>query len=167
MPNPTTPRLGATLMVENQERAEVLFNEFALLVDVLMQGAVESSRLTAEPTGASEGQVWCIPGSATGTNWSGRSGQVAVWRSSAWTFLVPTEGWTFWDKAWNAYVRFDPDTSSWRRTVRVPQVDSSGGANPRPPSPIVGEMVFDNNPAIKRPIWWSGVQWIGADGSAV
>lgn len=150
-----TPNIGLAVLVENQERAEVVVNENSLLLDLLVQPTVVSSRRTDAPVSPSDGQKWCVPPSATGA-WSGHGGQLAVWWSGAWKYLIPSEGWTFWDTTNNCYVMFN--SSEWRRTIRIPPCSSApGSTNPRPSSPLEGEQVYDVY--IHKPIYWNGSNW--------
>ena len=155
-----TPAIKLPILVENQERAEVTVNEAFWLLDALVQGNVTNSRATTPPVGPADGVRFLIPPSATGA-WTGQSGKVAVYRSGAWIFISPVEGWTFWDRNWNTYVRFDG--AAWRRTIRFPT--NNAATNPRPSSPLSGEAVFDLN--IGLPIWWNGTDWINAAGVIV
>lgn len=148
-----TPNIALSYLVANQQNAEVKVNEAFKLLDVLVQPNCESSRRTSPPVSATEGQKWCIPPSATGA-WSGHSGQVAVWWGGAWVFIVPQEGWSFWDKTNNYFVYMNFSGSpEWRRTIRVPLMS----ATDRPASPITAELLF--NTTAGKAQMWDGSTW--------
>jgi hypothetical protein len=55
--------------------------------------SVISATTTAEPGSPSDGDRYIVPTSATGTNWAGQDGTVAVYEVDTWVFYTPAEGW--------------------------------------------------------------------------
>lgn len=71
---------------------------------------VEDQTTTSPPGSPTSGVAYIIGSSATGA-WSGKDGQIAIYRGSAWDYFAPAEGWIVWDKAPNAFYVYG--SSSW------------------------------------------------------
>ncbi|KEZ78302.1 hypothetical protein C41B8_05353 [Salinisphaera hydrothermalis C41B8] len=54
---------------------------------------VLSRTTTAQPSSPAEGDRYIVPASATGADWAGQDGTVALYQDGAWTFYEPAEGW--------------------------------------------------------------------------
>lgn len=62
------------------------------------QTPVISATLTAPPGSPANGNRHIIASPATGA-WAGRENQIAEYRSGAWAYFTPTEGWRVWVQA--------------------------------------------------------------------
>jgi hypothetical protein len=90
----TTPRLGAPELTEGQATPETTVNE---IVRYLEQGAnhfVFADRDLATPPGSPlDGACYLVASSPTGA-WTGHTGDIAFYLSSAWVFIEVAEGMT-------------------------------------------------------------------------
>jgi hypothetical protein len=91
----TTPLLALPLLAASQAQKHVTLNEALGLLDALVHLAVVSGTVAAPPSAPAEGECHLVAASASGA-WTGRAGDIALWQSGAWTFLVPKAGWTAW-----------------------------------------------------------------------
>ena len=89
---PTT-NLGLPQLAADQAQKHVTINEGLALLDALVMPAVKTRSLSAPPASPAEGERWIIGPSPTGL-WASKAGQISIWLSGAWTFLVPKAGWT-------------------------------------------------------------------------
>jgi hypothetical protein len=71
----------------------VQMDENLIAMDALILISVLSATTTAEPGSPTEGDRYIIPASATGTNWAGNDGKVAVYSGGAWLFFTASNGW--------------------------------------------------------------------------
>lgn len=62
-------------------------------LDAFVFLSVLSATTTAEPGSPAAGDRYIVPASATGTNWAGQDGKLAVYEAGAWAFYTPAEGW--------------------------------------------------------------------------
>lgn len=71
------------------------------VLEMLLRGNVISATTTAEPGSPTDGDLYIVPASATGTNWAGQDGDIAYYDGSAsgggdsWFFFTPLEGMRF------------------------------------------------------------------------
>ena len=86
-----TPNLGLPLIAASQAQKHVTHNEALQLLDAAVQ-LVAINFLTAPPGSPSEGDRYIIQAPATGA-WSGKAGQIAVYTSGGWVYIVPSQGW--------------------------------------------------------------------------
>lgn len=115
MPDPVfsdvTPRLGLPYVVAAQAQKHIPINESLARLDGLVQLAVESRSVSAQPTGPAAGGVWILPASATGAAWAGQpAGGLMRFEAGAWEPLAPAEGVLAWVKDENQMVAFDGAT---------------------------------------------------------
>lgn len=108
----TTPVLGLPEMSASQAGKYITFNQAlheleARLVRVL------SRSTTAEPASPAEGNAYLIPSGATGSNWSGKTNQLAVYYGAAWNFATPVEGVRVWVNDEDIEVVYN--ATAWRR----------------------------------------------------
>lgn len=92
---PTTPLLDLPLIVANQAQKHITHNEALLMLDGLVQLAVESATRTTPPPNPAVGERHLVPTGATG-EWAGHEGSIAAWRDGAWTFHAAVTGWRCW-----------------------------------------------------------------------
>jgi hypothetical protein len=89
-----TPRLGLPYLAAAQAQKHVTVNEGLGLLDALVQTAVESRTLAAQPASPADGAIYILPASPTGADWSGHAaGTVMRFEAGAWQAIAPTVGW--------------------------------------------------------------------------
>ena len=91
-----TPRLSLPEVLEGQFNGEISHNTAIRLLEVYVQSSAISDSTTAEPASPNETDVYVVPAGATGSNWTGQDGAIAVLVGGVWVFLVPPEGWLCW-----------------------------------------------------------------------
>ncbi|OYX02731.1 MAG: ribonuclease III [Caulobacter vibrioides] len=103
-----TPRLGLPYVVAAQAQKHIPINESLARLDALVQLAVESRALAAQPVSPLGGGVWILPAGAFGAAWAGQSaGTLMRFEAGAWEPLIPGEGVLAWVKDENQVVAFD------------------------------------------------------------
>ena len=106
-----TPRLGLPYVVAAQAQKHIPINESLARLDGLVQLAVESRSVSAQPASPVAGGVWILPASATGAAWAGQpSGGLMRFEAGGWEPLAPAEGILAWVKDENQMVAFDGAT---------------------------------------------------------
>jgi hypothetical protein len=104
----TTPRLGLPYVVAAQAQKHIPINESFARLDGLVQLAVESRAVSAQPAGPTNGGVWIVPTGATGAVWASQPlGTLMRFDAGAWEALAPAEGVLAWVKDENQMVAFD------------------------------------------------------------
>jgi len=89
-----TPRLALPYLAAAQAQKHVTLNAALALLDGLVQTAVESRSLAAEPAAPADGAIYILPAGATGVDWSGRgAGSVMRFEAGAWALLESQPGW--------------------------------------------------------------------------
>lgn len=118
-----TPRLGLPYVVAAQAQKHIPINESLARLDGLVQLAVESRAVSAQPASPAGGGVWILPASATGAAWAGQpAGTLMRFEAGAWEALAPAEGVLAWVKDENQMVAFDgaawtPLSATFRATT--------------------------------------------------
>jgi hypothetical protein len=108
----TTPRLGLPYVVAAQAQKHIPINESLARLDGLVQLAVESRAVAAQPASPVAGGVWILPAGATGAVWAGQpAGVMMRFEAGAWEALAPAEGVLAWVKDENQVVAHDG--SAW------------------------------------------------------
>jgi hypothetical protein len=104
----TTPRLGLPYVVAAQAQKHIPINESLARLDGLVQLAVESRAVVAQPASPVAGGVWILPSGATGAVWAGQpAGVMMRFEAGAWEALAPAEGMLAWVKDENQVVAHD------------------------------------------------------------
>ncbi len=86
----TTARLGMPEISSGQASKEVTHNEALRLLDAFVSSRVISRTITAEPGSPTDGDLYIIPASATGTDWSTYTvGDLAHRYAGAWYNYTP------------------------------------------------------------------------------
>ena len=93
-----TPNLALPYLAAAQAQKHVTHNEALRMLDAVVQLAVADRTLTAPPSSPPDGERHIVAAGATGV-WSGKDGQVAMWRDGAWGFSTPKPGWIAWVSA--------------------------------------------------------------------
>ncbi|MGD2132732.1 MAG: DUF2793 domain-containing protein, partial [Maricaulaceae bacterium] len=121
-----TTNIGLPFVMPAQAQKHVTVNESLTRLDALVQLAVESRSVSAEPGSPGDGQIWILPAGKTGTAW----GLYANWslgyyRDGAWEQLSPKAGWRAYVKDEGRIVVYDgaawgaaaPDASGFKNAV--------------------------------------------------
>ncbi len=94
MSDDATPRLALPYLAAAQAQKYVTLNQALALLDGLVQTAVESRSVAAEPTAPTDGAIYILPTGATGTDWTARAAGTAMrFEAGAWTALQSQRGW--------------------------------------------------------------------------
>ena len=127
MPDPifddVTPRLGLPYVVAAQAQKHIPINESLARLDGLVQLAVESRAVSAQPGSPAAGGVWILLAGATGAAWAGQAaGTLMRFEAGAWEAMAPAEGVLAWVKDENQMVAFDgvawiPLSATFRSTT--------------------------------------------------
>lgn len=120
---PVTSRFSLPLLATAQAQKEMTHNEALVLIDALVQLAVEAGPQADPPTDPDEGQCWLVGATPTG-GWAGQAHAVAVWTAGGWRFAIPREGLRAWRIADGAWIGFKGGTWVAPSPISVP----SGGA---------------------------------------
>jgi hypothetical protein len=116
-----TPRLALPVIEAAQAQKHVTHNEALVLLDALVQLAVESRALSAPPGAPAEGACY-IPAPGASGAWSGLDGQIALYSGGGWLKITPVSGLKAWVKAERATVTYEDGV--WRDGVAL---TASGG----------------------------------------
>jgi len=104
----TTPRLGLPYVVAAQAQKHIPINESLARLDGLVQLAVESRVVGAQPASPLAGGVWILPAAATGAAWAGQpTGTLMRFEAGAWEAVPLAEGVLAWVKDENQMLAFD------------------------------------------------------------
>lgn len=112
----STPRLVLPAIEAAQAQKHVTHNEALVLLDALVQLAVESRALAAPPGAPAEGACY-IPAAGASGAWSGWDGQIAVYSGGGWQRLVPLSGFKAWVKAERLTVTYED--GAWRDGIAL------------------------------------------------
>jgi Protein of unknown function (DUF2793) len=133
-----TPRFALPFILPGQAQKELFHNEALVLVDALIDAAVEEGPRSDPPPSPQAGQCWIVAAGAMAA-WSGHDQSLATWTEGGWRFVVPTIGMSVWDKAASVPRRWD--ASGWSGGRMACSGLSIGGKD------VVGERL----PAIATP----------------
>jgi hypothetical protein len=86
-----TNRLILPLLSAAQAQKHVTMNEALKLLDAIVQAGVIDKDLTAPPGGESEGDIYIVGSSATGS-WATHDDDLAIYQDGAYTFVTPLDG---------------------------------------------------------------------------
>lgn len=90
----TTPRIGAPVLEEGQATPETTVNEITRYLEAVAARVVVDKDRTAPAGTEADGDCFIVPASPTGA-WTGKAGYIAVKVSTAWVFIAPFAGLTF------------------------------------------------------------------------
>ena len=112
----TSPTFGITLLTAGQAGAELTVNEAIGLLEAAAVGVAKSLSTSAQPGSPSNGDVYILPASPTGANWSGQDdGKIAVYQDG-WRFLTPPEGILLYIQDDDVFKKYDGgavDIANW------------------------------------------------------
>lgn len=86
-----TARLSLPLLAMAQAQKEVTHNEALILLDALVQLAIEDGPLATPPVMPGAGQCWLVAPGASG-DWAGRADEIAIRCEGGWRFVTPRAG---------------------------------------------------------------------------
>ena len=93
MSDDATPRLQLPYLAAAQAQKHVTMNAALSLLDGLVQSAVESRTLAAEPAAPADGALYILPANAIGADWAGAgAGALMRFESGAWAALPASDG---------------------------------------------------------------------------
>jgi hypothetical protein len=108
MSDDATPRLSLPYVAAGQAQKHITVNEAFARLDGLVQLAVESRTVAAQPTSPGDGVIWILPVSVAGPVWGGQPASlIARHEAGAWEFLVPDAGYMAWIKDEGQALVFD------------------------------------------------------------
>ena len=135
MSDDASPRLGLPYLAAAQAQKHVILNEALMRFDGLVQTAVESRSVAAQPASPADGALYILPDAATGAAWTGRpEGTVMRFEAGGWAALAVAEGHLAWVKddaaavVWNGAAWAEFPAAEATPASRV-LVASPGGAN--------------------------------------
>ena len=88
----TSTHLGLPYLQPAQAQKHVTHNEALVMLDRLVQLAVQSATQANPPALVPDGARYLVPVGATG-DWAGQDGKIAVREGTDWVFLAPGPGW--------------------------------------------------------------------------
>lgn len=97
MSDDATPRLGLPYVAAGQAQKHVTVNEAFARLDGLVQTAVVSRTVPAQPADPGDGALYILPAGATGDAWSGKpAGALARFEAGGWTVIASDAGRLAW-----------------------------------------------------------------------
>jgi hypothetical protein len=97
MSNDATPRLSLPIVAAGQAQKHITVNEALGKLDGLVQLAVQSRTVAAQPTSPADGAMHILPTGATGASWFDKAaGLLARHADGVWETLTPSAGWLAW-----------------------------------------------------------------------
>ena len=97
MSNDATPRLSLPIVAAGQAQKHITVNEALGKLDGLVQLAVQSRTVTAQPGSPADGAIHILPTGATGASWFDKAaGLLARHADGVWETLTPAAGWLAW-----------------------------------------------------------------------
>lgn len=88
-----TPKLALPYILPQQAQKHVTVNEGLRRLDALVQLAVRSASVTAEPASPLDGDCHILPAGKTGAAWGAMTnGAIAAFQDGAWSQITPREG---------------------------------------------------------------------------
>lgn len=97
MSDDATPRLGLPYVAAGQAQKHVTVNEAFARLDGLVQTAVVSRSIAAQPADPEDGALYILPGAATGVVWSeAEAGALLRFEAGGWQTVAPRTGHLVW-----------------------------------------------------------------------
>jgi hypothetical protein len=97
MSNDATPRLSLPIVAAGQAQKHITVNEALGKLDGLVQLAVQSRTVAAQPGSPADGAIHILPTGATGASWFDKAaGLLARHADGVWETLTPAAGWLAW-----------------------------------------------------------------------
>lgn len=108
----TTPLTGMTEITESQAGKYLTHNEALRIIDALLMAGVKSLGDTTPPGSSSDGDLFALGASPTGV-WATHGYEFAYYSSTAYIFITPLEGFTFYVQDEDKYYRYLDDSNGW------------------------------------------------------
>lgn len=108
----TSPRFAFTDLEQNTNGV-FIYNRMVHQMELFLGGIVNvlDTQLLAEPGSPSNGDIYYVDGTATGTNWAGNADDSFAWRDAGtWYYFSPFEGQMMYDRSDNKYRSWDGST---------------------------------------------------------
>jgi len=113
MSDDATPRLGLPYVAAAQAQKHVTVNEALARLDGLVQTAVVSRVVAAQPADPEDGALYILPAGATGEAWGGEAeGALMRFEAGGWRRLQPPPGQIAWVADEAQVLLFD---GAWKR----------------------------------------------------
>lgn len=91
-----------------QAQKHITLNETLLRLDALVQGAVETRFLAAQPSSPVDGARYILPSGKTGADWGAMADHaLAYWRDGVWEEIAPRSGFALFVRDEGRLVAFD------------------------------------------------------------
>lgn len=104
----TSTHLMLPFLAAGQAQKHVTVNESLLRLDALVQLAVISATVSAEPASPAAGALYILPPGKTGAAWDAMAnGALAYYRDGAWEEIAPREGWLAFVKDADQLLHYD------------------------------------------------------------
>lgn len=134
MSDDATPRLSLPYVAAGQSQKHITVNEGLSRLDGLVQLAVESRQVAAQPTTPLDGAVHILPASPSGPAWSGQpAGTLMRFEAGAWEAIAPAAGFLAWVRDEGQVLVFDGEV--WMALsdsfISLTAARSPGGADTR------------------------------------
>ena len=108
MSDDATPRLSLPYVAAGQSQKHITVNEGLSRLDGLVQLAVESRQVAAQPTTPLDGAVHILPASPSGEVWSSHpAGTLMRFEAGAWEAIAPAAGFLAWVRDEGQVLVFD------------------------------------------------------------
>lgn len=102
----TTSRHALPLLAAGQAQKEISHNEALLLIDFMMNPAVESAGADTPPSSPVVGKAWIV-GTAPGGAWTGHANAIACYGEGGWRFVSAEAGLHVWRRDTGVFCVFD------------------------------------------------------------
>lgn len=136
-------RFGLPFILPGQAQKELFHNEALALVDAAMHPAVEEAPIGAPPVAPAEGQCWIVASDPSSV-WGGRAGQLAIWTSGGWRYVIPQPGMAVWEKSaanWMHWTGTAWDSATPAASIKIGGVQVVGARTPEVPTPSGGSII--------------------------
>lgn len=124
----TTPLIGIVEVTQSQASKEITINQAMAEMESKVFRAL-STTLASQPSSPDDGDMYILPASPTGTDWSGNGNNVASYTYAGWTFFLPFTGLSYY--AVDLGCRVTYDGSQWVKETENPLLskDVAGGSD--------------------------------------
>jgi len=138
-------------IAEAQAAKYLTHNEDLRILDATVQCVAISNAVSTPPGSPSDGDRYIVGAGATGV-WSGHEDDLAYWRSSSWTFMVPSEGWHCYLLNLDSWYVYQSVSTGWVPTFGSLAYDIGASVNGIPTvsqvllrAPMVRAVEFPDN----------------------
>lgn len=153
-----TSNLNLPYIMPSQAQKHVTHNEALVLLDAIVQLAVQARDLSSPPESAADGERYLVPTAATGI-WAGWDNAIALRLDGGWRRINPGTGWIAWIADEDTFVAFDGE--EWvelgETLVRIQYLEKLG----------LGTAADSENPfaaKLNKALWTALASTEGGDG---